>query len=112
MCFGLGDVNDKTAIVPDVALDPRVPVAPYQTKSIRSLVMAPVGSPEPVAALGAYWCAHIFIGEETVACVEAMARQAATALARIRGASAVKTRATSRNTAPRSARKPAPTAMI
>jgi L-methionine (R)-S-oxide reductase len=91
-------LNDETAIVPDVALDPRVPVGPYQTKSIRSLVMAPIGSPEPVAALGSYRCAHIFIGEETVACVEAMARQAADALARIHKASAVKTRTTRRTT--------------
>lgn len=109
---GWAMLNDETAIVPDVALDPRVPVGPYQTKSIRSLVMAPIGSPEPMAALGSYWCAHIFIGEETVACVEAMTRQAADALARIHGASAVKTRTTRRTTAPRSTRKPAPTAMI
>jgi L-methionine (R)-S-oxide reductase len=107
---GWAMLNGKTAIVPDVALDPRVPVAPYQTKSIRSLVMVPIGSPEPVAAVGAYWCAHVFIGEETVACVEAMARQAADALTRIRGASPVKTRAARGTTASRSTRKPAQSA--
>jgi L-methionine (R)-S-oxide reductase len=34
-----------------------VPIALYRLTSMRSLVMVPIGSPEPVAALGAYWCA-------------------------------------------------------
>jgi L-methionine (R)-S-oxide reductase len=80
---GWAMLNDQTAVVPDVGLDPRVPVSPYQSKSICSLVMAPIGSPVPVAALGAYWCAYVLIGAETVARVEDLARQAGDALARI-----------------------------
>ncbi|MGU3538458.1 GAF domain-containing protein [Methylobacterium sp. A54F] len=79
---GWAMLNNETAVVPDVGLDPRVPVAPYQSKSICSLVMAPIGSP-PVAALGAYWCAYVLIGADTVARVEGLARQAGDALARI-----------------------------
>ena len=95
---GWAMLNNETAIVPDVALDPRVPAAPYETKSIRSLVMAPIGSPHPVAALGGYWCAHVFLDEETVTCVEALAQQAADALARIHGASVIDTQANRRTT--------------
>ncbi|AWN41239.1 GAF domain-containing protein [Methylobacterium durans] len=80
---GWAMLNAETAVVPDVSFDPRVPVAPYQNKAIRSLVMAPIGSPEPVAALGAYWCALTFLDEGTVARVEAVAGLATEALARI-----------------------------
>ncbi|MET0257899.1 MAG: GAF domain-containing protein [Methylobacterium sp.] len=81
---GWAMLNDATAVVPDVTLDPRVPVAPYRNKSISSLVMVPIGSPEPVAALGAYWCALVFLDEGTVLRAEALAREAGDALARLR----------------------------
>ncbi|MGU3401764.1 hypothetical protein [Methylobacterium sp. 092160098-2] len=76
-------LNDETVIVPDVNLDPRVPVAPYRTKDIRSLVMTPIGSPEPVAALGAYWSAIILPDDATLARIGALVAQASAALARI-----------------------------
>ncbi|GJE55130.1 MULTISPECIES: GAF domain-containing protein [Methylobacterium] len=78
---GWAMLNGETAVVPDVTLDPRVPVAPYRNKSISSLVMAPIGVPEPVAALGAYWCALVFLEEATVCRVETLARQATEAIA-------------------------------
>lgn len=81
---GWAMLNSATAVIPDVALDPRVPVAPYRRTSIRSLVMAPIGEPEPVAALGAYWCAFVFLDAVTVGRVERLARLAGDALARIR----------------------------
>lgn len=81
---GWAILNDETAIVPDLELDPRVPVAAYRTTSMRSLVMVPIGSPEPVAALGAYWCASVIPDDATVCRLETLAQQAAAALARIR----------------------------
>ncbi|GEP00274.1 GAF domain-containing protein [Methylobacterium haplocladii] len=90
---GWAMLNDETVVVPDVTLDPRVPVAPYRNKSISSLVMVPVGSPEPVAALGAYWCALVFLDEATVFRAEALARQAGDALDRIRTGAATRTNA-------------------
>lgn len=80
---GWAMLHDETVVVPDVTLDPRVPVAPYSNKSISSLVMAPIGAPEPVAALGAYWCALVFLDTATVSRVEALARLAGEALAQI-----------------------------
>jgi L-methionine (R)-S-oxide reductase len=80
---GWSMLHDETVVVPDVSLDPRVPVAPYQTKAIRSLVMTPIGSPKPVAALGAYWSAMILPDDVTLARIHALADQAAQALMRI-----------------------------
>ena len=80
---GWAMLNGETAIVPDIECDPRVPVALYRLTSMRSLVMVPIGSPEPMAALGAYWCASVIPDDATVCRLEALAQGAATALARL-----------------------------
>ncbi|MCJ2071635.1 GAF domain-containing protein [Methylobacterium sp. J-030] len=82
---GWAMLNNQTAIVPDIEADPRLPAAAYHHTSMRSLVMVPIGSPEPVAALGAYWCSFVTIDPGTVYRLEALAESAGTALARIQG---------------------------
>ena len=77
---GWAMLNSETAVVPDIDLDPRVPVAAYRITSMRSLVMVPIGSPTPIAALGAYWCAAIIPDDAAVCRLEALAHQAAAAL--------------------------------
>jgi GAF domain-containing protein len=52
---GWAMLNDETAIVPDIEADARIPLEAYRTTFVRSLVMVPVGSPHPIAAIGAYW---------------------------------------------------------
>lgn len=81
---GWAMLHDETVVIADVAADPRVPRTAYATKSISSLVMAPIGSPEPVAALGAYWCAMVLLDATTLARIETLARQAGAALSRLR----------------------------
>ncbi|MEH3119890.1 MAG: GAF domain-containing protein [Methylorubrum populi] len=81
---GWAMLNDETAIVPDIGRDPRVPVAAYMAKAVRSLVMVPIGKPEPVAALGAYWCAMVLLDTATVSRLETLAAQATAAVARVR----------------------------
>lgn len=81
---GWAMLHDETVVVPDIELDPRVPAAAYRITSMRSLVMVPIGSPEPVAALGAYWCASVIPDDATVCRLEALAQRAAAALTRIR----------------------------
>ena len=76
-------LNGATAIVPDIECDPRVPAALYRITSMRSLVMVPVGSPEPVAALGAYWCASVIPDDATIWRLEALAQAAAAVLTRV-----------------------------
>lgn len=81
---GWAILNGETVIVPDIELDPRVPIAAYRTTSMRSLVIVPIGFPEPVAALGAYWCASVIPDDATICRLETLAAQAAAALARMR----------------------------
>lgn len=82
---GWAMLNNETAVVPDIEADPRLPSVAYHHTSMRSLVMVPIGSPEPVAALGAYWCSFVSVDEGTVYRLEALAEAAGTALARIQG---------------------------
>lgn len=83
---GRAMLDDATIVIPDIECDPRVPLALYRLTSMRSLVMVPIGSPEPVAALGAYWCASVIPDDATVRRLEDLARHAAAALARPRPA--------------------------
>jgi len=76
-------LNDETAVVPDIEFDPRVPSEAYRTTSMRSLVMVPIGSPEPIASLGAYWFASVIPDDATVCRLETLAHQAAVALIRL-----------------------------
>ncbi|MBD8909523.1 GAF domain-containing protein [Methylorubrum zatmanii] len=81
-------LNDQAVIVPDIWNDLRVPVAAYQTKSVRSLVMTPIGSPAPIAALGAYWCAWVEPDKSTVQRLQALADAATAAVTRLRSGQA------------------------
>ena len=72
--------NHRTAVIPDVFDDPRVPVAAYRTTFVRSMVMVPIGRIEPIAALGAYWSEFAQPTDNEIALLEALARAASTAL--------------------------------
>lgn len=80
---GWAMLNDRSLIIPDIDSDPRVPQEAYWRTSIRSLAMAPIGRPTPVAALGAYWCAFVEPDLGTMRRLEALARLATEAFARI-----------------------------
>lgn len=80
---GWAMLNARSAIVTDIERDPRVPAAAYLATTMRSLVMTPIGSPVPVAALGAYWCAYVEPDEATVRRLQALADLATAAIARL-----------------------------
>jgi GAF domain-containing protein len=80
---GWAMLNRRTVVIPDLENDPRVPQVAYSRTSMRTLAMVPVGEPEPVAALGAYWCAFIEPDDATVRRLEILARMAGIAFARI-----------------------------
>jgi two-component sensor histidine kinase len=77
---GWAMLNRKTASVPDVFIDDRIPHAIYRETFVKSLVMTPIGRDEPTAALGAYWAHHYFAPPEVIETLETLARAASTAL--------------------------------
>ena len=77
---GWAMMNNKTVVIPDVFADDRIPHAIYRQTFVKSLVMTPIGSDEPIAALGAYWSKNYLAPKEVVETLETLARAAATAL--------------------------------
>jgi len=79
---GWAMLHGTTAVIPDIELDPRIPLAAYRATFVRSLAMAPVGIP-PVAAIGAYWSVARTPEAGAVASLEALAAATGRAIERI-----------------------------
>lgn len=76
--------NKQTVVISDINVDPRIPLESYRTTFVKSLAMAPVGLPEPIAAIGAYWGEVRRPLDEEVRALETMARAASVALQNVR----------------------------
>jgi signal transduction histidine kinase len=72
--------HHETVVIPDVFMDPRVPVDAYRRTFVHSMIMVPIGRPEPIAAVGAYWSEKGDPTDNQIALLEALARAASTAL--------------------------------
>ncbi|KQW70681.1 histidine kinase [Phenylobacterium sp. Root77] len=80
---GWAMLNGRTAVVPDIYADPRIPHDAYRPTFVRSLVMTPVRPQDPLAAIGAYWAEQRQPTAEEVTALEVIARATATALANV-----------------------------
>ncbi|WP_445192612.1 GAF domain-containing protein [Sphingomonas sp. Tas61C01] len=78
----------QTLAISDVRLDPRVPQHAYAQTFVRSLVMAPIGRPTPIAAIGAYWSTVAEHDGATIERLESLARLATIAIENARLAEA------------------------
>lgn len=85
---GWAMLNNRTAVIPDIFADTRIPHDVYRKTFVRSLVMAPIGWDTPLAALGAYWRDKPVISPREVAAVETMAGLVAGAMQRTQAAAA------------------------
>lgn len=80
---GWAMLHGTTAVVPDIEDDSRIPLEAYRPTFVRSLAMAPVGTPEPVAAIGAYWSVPRTPTADELAALEALAAATGRAIDRI-----------------------------
>ncbi len=85
---GWSMLNRASVVIPDIESDPRVPQEAYTRTSMRSLAIAPMGLPEPLGALGAYWCAYMDLDDATIRRLEILADVAGAALKRVLGLTA------------------------
>ena len=83
---GWAMMNNKTAVIPDIFVDDRIPHEVYRKTFVKSLVMAPVGFDTPVAAIGAYWRDKPIITGREVSAVETFAAMVGDAMRRTRAA--------------------------
>ncbi len=77
-------LHAQDAAISDIFEDDRVPHAAYRPTFVRSLVMTPVGSGAPVAAIGAYWASKHAASADDVELLHSLARIADVALAGVR----------------------------
>lgn len=86
---GWAMVEKQTVVIADIALDQRIPHDLYRDTFVKSLLMVPVGSDDPIGAIGAYWsrphCAH----DDQIEMLERLARATATAIENVRLVSAL-----------------------
>jgi signal transduction histidine kinase/ActR/RegA family two-component response regulator len=68
--------HGRTAVVADIAADPRITQNLYRDRFVKSLVVAPLGFDAPTAAVGLYWAK---LGEPDAAVIKAVEQLARTA---------------------------------
>lgn len=52
---GWSMLNRQSVIIEDIYQDPRIPVDAYRPTFVKSLLMMPIRSDNPIGAIGAYW---------------------------------------------------------
>lgn len=52
---GWAMLNKDSAVIPDIYRDPRVPHEAYRPTFVKSLVMVPIRTLDPIGAIGNYW---------------------------------------------------------
>jgi two-component sensor histidine kinase len=81
---GWAMLHKQTVAIEDVALDDRIPKELYRDTFVRSLLMVPVRSNDPIGAVGAYWSEPYRPNDEQVLTLERLARATATAMENVR----------------------------
>lgn len=82
---GWAMLNKRTALVTDVDTDPRLFVEGYQAALVKSLVMVPIGSDDPIGAIGIHWSRPRSVGDDEMALYLKLADATASAVANLRG---------------------------
>lgn len=72
--------NRQPAIIEDVCVDERVPHAAYQPTFVKSMVMVPIRTLEPIGAIGTYWANYHQPTMEEVRLLQALADTTAVAM--------------------------------
>ncbi len=80
---GWAMLNKRTAVIPDIYVDPRIPHDAYRPTFVKSLIMVPVRVEDPLAAIGAYWANHHLPNAHETALLESLARATAISLANV-----------------------------
>lgn len=77
-------LNRQQAAIPDIYSDTRIPHEAYRPTFVKSLVMTPIRSEDPVGAIGVYWALPHQASTGELQVVQAIADSAALALSNVR----------------------------
>ena len=81
---GWAMLHRQTVVIDDIRRDERIPQDLYLETFVRSLLMVPVRSDDPIGAIGAYWSECYRATPDQVAMLERLARATATAMENLR----------------------------
>ncbi|HEY0680689.1 MAG TPA: ATP-binding protein [Steroidobacter sp.] len=77
---GWAMLNGKSAIIPDIYKDARIPHAAYRPTFVHSLAMVPIRSYSPIGAIGNYWATEHECTPQELMLLEALANTTAVAM--------------------------------
>jgi PAS domain S-box-containing protein len=81
---GWAIIHKKAVAIPDVFSDERIPHDVYKTTFVKSLLMVPIRSAEPLGAIGIYWSQEHRSSDDEQYCMQAIADSTAVALENVR----------------------------
>lgn len=77
---GWAMLNCQPAVIEDIYADSRIPADAYRPTFVKSLVMVPIRSLDPVGAIGAYWATRRQPKPEEVKILQALANSTSVAM--------------------------------
>lgn len=80
---GWSIVNRSPVVIPDLALDSRIPLEVYHPTFVKSLAVVPIGIEEPIGAIGAYWAVHHRATQNEMRSLERLASNTFEAIVRV-----------------------------
>ncbi|RPE12180.1 GAF domain-containing protein [Chitinophaga lutea] len=70
---GWAMINRKPAVIEDIYQDSRIPIDAYRPTFVKSLLMVPVRSIDPIAAIGNYWAHKHLPSDEEIEMLQSLA---------------------------------------
>lgn len=81
---GWAMLNRSAVAIEDIYADPRIPADAYRPTFVKSLVMVPIRTADPVGAIGCYWATMRRTTDEEVRLLQALADSTSVAMENIR----------------------------
>jgi two-component sensor histidine kinase len=81
---GWAMLNKQSVAISDIEQDERVPQSLYADTFVRSMIMVPIRSEDPIGAIGAYWSDVYEATPEEIDTLETLCRATATAIENVR----------------------------
>ena len=81
---GWAMLNKQPAVIPDIYQDSRIPHDAYRPTFVKSLVMVPIRSLDPVGAIGNYWATERTPTGEEIALLQSLADATSVAMENVR----------------------------
>jgi signal transduction histidine kinase/CheY-like chemotaxis protein len=93
---GWAMMNAKSAVIPDIYADPRIPADAYRPTFVKSLAMVPIRTASPIGAIGNYWAQHHECTPDELYLLEALANTTSLAMENVRQQEELETRVLAR----------------